>query len=177
MLIAAGEPLRIDMLGQPRAEPEIALVFGRDVPGVDARPADVLRAVESVHPAIEILDSRYAGYKFSLPDVIADNASGGRFVLGPPTSPADIPDLDLIGCVFSSDGAVRSTASGAATMGHPAIATAWLVRALATHGRGLRAGDIVLTGGLTAVVELSAGMAVTAVFDRIGAVTVDCVSG
>jgi 2-oxo-3-hexenedioate decarboxylase len=176
MALQPGEPLRLDSLGQPRAEPEIALVFGRDLAS-DATAADVLAAVESVHPAIEILDSRYAGYRFTLPDVIADNASGGRFVLGPPTAPADIPDLGLICCVFSVDGVVHSTAAGAATMGHPATATAWLVRELNGHGRGIGAGDVVLTGGLTAVIEIAASMVVEASFDRIGSVAVECLSG
>lgn len=174
MILAPGEGLQVDSLGQPRAEPEIAFILGRGLAGADSSPTDVLEAVDSVHPAIEILDSRYAGYRFTLPDVIADNTSGGRFVLGPGHALADIPDLGLLGCVFEADGTLRGTAAGAATMGHPALATAWLARGLAGRDRTLRAGDIVLTGGLTAVVELRAGMRVVASFDRIGSVTLEC---
>jgi 2-oxo-3-hexenedioate decarboxylase len=174
MVLPPGKPFEVASLGQPRAEPEIALIMGRDLDAADATAADVLPAIASVHAAVEILDSRYAGYKFTLPDVLADNASGGRFVIGPPVAPADIPDLGLLGCVFEQNGAVRAVAAGAATMGHPAAATAWLVRELSALGRGLRAGDIVLTGGLTAVAPLSAGDVVSATFDRLGSVRIEC---
>lgn len=175
MSLAIGEPFEVATLGQPRAEPEIALTMEHDIRGPDATAADVLRAVGSVHAAIEILDSRYLGYKFTLPDVIADNTSGGRFVIGPPVLLSAVPDMGLIGCVFEQDGTIRATAAGAATMGHPARATAWLVRELASTGRGLSAGDTVLTGGLTAVAPLSQGSTVTAAFDRLGSVRIECV--
>jgi 2-keto-4-pentenoate hydratase len=174
MALEPGEALLTGSLGQPRAEPEIAFTIARDLASPDTTQADVLSALASVHAAIEVLDSRYAGYKFTLPDVLADNASGGRFLLGPPVPPAAIPDLSLVGCVFELDGSVRATASGAATLGHPAAATAWLVRELARDGRGLRAGDIVLTGGLSAVAPLSPGSLVSASFDRLGRVSIEC---
>jgi 2-keto-4-pentenoate hydratase len=72
------------------------------------------------------------------------------------------------------NGDVTATAAGAAVSGHPAGAVAWLVRWLAARGRGLRAGDIVLSGGMTAVVPLAAGDVVSASFDRLGTVTLAC---
>jgi 2-keto-4-pentenoate hydratase len=175
MLHEAGDPLEVGLLGQPRAEPEVALTMGRDLAGPDVSEADVRLAIATVHAAIEVLDSRFAGYRFRLPDVIADNASAGRFVLGPPVPATHVPDLALVGCVLERGGAVLATAAGAAALGHPAAAVAWLVRALALSGRGLRAGDVVLTGGLTAVTWLEPGVVVRATFDRIGSVEVRCV--
>src|SRR5437016_354632 len=83
--------------------------------------------------AIEILDSRYLDYRFTLPDVIADNTSAGRFVIGAPVPPAGI-DLRLAGVVLERNGEVVATAAGAAALGHPAAAVAWLVRSLAAEG-------------------------------------------
>jgi 2-keto-4-pentenoate hydratase len=121
-------------------------------------------------PAIDVLDSRFAGYQFSLPDVIADNASAGAFVLGAPIQ-ADGIDLELVGCVFSRNGNIVDTAAGAETMGHPADAVAWLVQALAGRGRILPAGSIVLSGALTAASPIAAGDSYLAEFDRIGSVS------
>jgi 2-keto-4-pentenoate hydratase len=169
-----GVPLEVGTLGQPRAEPEIAFLMARDLEGVDVSAVAVLAATEAVFPALEILDSRYRDYRFTLPDVVADQTSAGRFVLGGSlTSPRGI-DLALTGCVFSRNGEVVATATGAAALGHPATAVAWLVRRLAASERGLRAGDIVLTGGLTAVAPLKPGDVVSATFDRLGTVTLAC---
>ena len=134
----------------------------------------MLAATEAVFPALEILDSRYRDYRFTLPDVVADQTSAGRFVLAGTLTSARGLDLALTGCVFSRNGDIVATAAGAAALGHPAAAVAWLVRRLAASGRGLRAGDIVLTGGLTAVVPLKRGDVVSATFDRLGTVTLAC---
>ena len=172
--IDPGVPFTVAALGQPRAEPEIAFLMARDLEGPGVTAAHVLAATEGVMPALEILDSRYDGYRFTLPDVVADQTSAGRFLLGGQlTSPRGF-DLRLTGCVLSKNGEVAATAAGAAVSGHPAGAVAWLVRWLAARGRGLRAGDIVLSGGMTAVVPLSAGDVVSAAFDRLGTVTLAC---
>lgn len=174
MALDVGVPLERASLVQPRAEPEVAFLIGDDLAGAGVGAAHVLAATRAVAPAIEILDSRYADYRFTLPDVVADNASSGRFVLGGVTAPPDGVDLRLVGCVLEKDGEVVATAAGAASLGHPAAAVAWLVRALARGGRGLRAGDVVLSGGLVAAIPIDAGEVVTARFDRLGTVEVGC---
>ena len=163
-----GRPLASDELIQPRAEPEIVFVIGRDLSGPAVTAADVLAATASVATGIEILDSRLGG-QVTVPDVIADNASAGRFLVGSPV-PLDGIDLRLIGVLLEHNGEVIATAAGAAALGHPASAVAWLVRSLAAEDEGLRAGDIVLSGGLTAAVPLAAGDVVVASFDRLGSV-------
>lgn len=174
MALDVGETLPRASLVQPRAEPEIAFLIGSDLEGPGVGAAQVLAATRAVAPAIEILDSRYPDYRFTLPDVVADNASSGRFVLGGSAVPPDAIDLRVVGCVFEKGGEVVATAAGAASLGHPAAAVAWLVRALAARGRGLRAGDVVLSGGLVGAVPIEAGDVVTARFDRLGTVEVVC---
>jgi 2-oxo-3-hexenedioate decarboxylase len=75
-----------------------------------------------------------------------------------------------VGCVLERGGRLLSTAAGAAALGHPAAAVAWLVRALARRDRGLLAGDLVLSGGLTEAVPVAQGEVVVASFDRLGTV-------
>jgi 2-oxo-3-hexenedioate decarboxylase len=158
---------------QPRGEPEIVLFVGRDLAGPAVTAADVLNAASAVAVGIEVLDSRYQDYRFTIPDVVADNASAGRYVVGTPVPVAGI-DLRLVGVVLEHNGVVAATASGAASLGHPAAAVAWLVRALAAHGEGLTAGQLVLTGGLTAAVPLVAGDTLVATVDRVGSVELAC---
>jgi 2-oxo-3-hexenedioate decarboxylase len=164
-----GEPLASGELIQPRAEPEIVFVMGRDLSGPAVTAADVLAATDSVAAGIEILDSRFLDYRFTMPDVIADNTSAGRFVVGAPVPPHGI-DLRLAGVVLEHNGEVVGTAAGAAALGHPAAAVAWLVRSLAAAGEGLRAGQVVLSGGLTAAVPLRPRDVVVASIDRLGSV-------
>jgi len=168
-----GEPLVTGGLIQPRAEPEIVFVLGRDLSGPAVTAADVLAATAGVATGIEILDSRFLDYRFTMPDVIADNTSAGRYVVGAPVPPEGI-DLRLAGVVLEHNGEVTATAAGAAALGHPAAAVAWLARSLAAAGEGLRAGQIVFSGGLTAAVPLRPGDVVVASIDRLGAVELAC---
>src|SRR5215472_3541770 len=88
-----GEPLVTAELIQPRAEPEIVFVMGRDLSG----PA--VTATDGVAAGIEILDSRFLDYRFTMADVIADNTSAGRYVVGAPV-PAEGIDLRLVGVIL-----------------------------------------------------------------------------
>jgi 2-keto-4-pentenoate hydratase len=159
---------------QPRCEPEIAFRLGTDLRGENATAEDVLAATEAVFPAIDVLDSRYAGYSFTLPDVAADNASGAGYLVGADGVDPSGFDLRLTGVVLSKNGELVATATGAEVLGHPAASVAWLVRALAARGRGLTAGQVVLSGALTAAVAVQPGDVITAEFDRLGALEVRC---
>jgi 2-keto-4-pentenoate hydratase len=172
-VLDVGESLTVDEHINPRAEPEIVFVMGHDLAGEHVTAIDVLRATSGVAAGIEIIDSRYRDYRFTMADVVADNSSAGRFVVGTPV-PADGIDLRLVGVVFEHRGQVVATASGAATLGHPAAAVAWLVRSLAAEGLGLAEGDVILSGGLTAAVAVSAGDVVVASIDRLGSVELAC---
>jgi 2-keto-4-pentenoate hydratase len=168
-----GAALDTETLIQPRAEPEIVLTLGRDLAGPHVTAAQVLAACSGVAVGLEILDSRYRDYKFTIADVVADNTSAGRYVTGAPVDPAGL-DLRLVGVLLEHNGEVVATAAGAAALGHPAAAAAWLVRALHEQDEGLRAGEIVFTGGLTAAVPLAPGDCVVATAARLGTVELAC---
>jgi 2-keto-4-pentenoate hydratase len=174
MQIDAGQVVHCDRYIQPRVEPEIAFLLGRDLEGPGVTATQVLAATEAVFGAIDVLDSRFAGYAFTFTDVVADNASSAGFVLGgTPLDPYGV-DLRLTGCVLEKNGALVSTAAGAAVMGHPAAAVAWLVRTLAARGRGLLAGQVVMAGALTEAIPIAPGDTVVATFDRLGSVEIAC---
>lgn len=174
MAIDVGQPLRCGRYIQPRCEPEIAFVLGSDLAGTHVTASGVLAATAAVHPAVDVLDSRYAGYSFTLSDVIADNASGAGFVIGgQATDPAGI-DLRLTGVTLEKNGDLVATAAGAAVLGHPAASVAWLVRALAARGHGLTAGQVVLSGALTEAVPVAPGDVIVARFDRLGTIELAC---
>jgi 2-keto-4-pentenoate hydratase len=154
----------------PRVEAEIALVLGWDLAGRDCTALDVARATAGATPAIEIVDSRIAGWRIKLADTIADLASSGAIVLGSAVVPVDGVDLRLAGMVFSRDGEVIATGAGAAALGSPLNATAWLVRTLAGLGESLRAGQFVMTGALHAAVDIAPGQRYRAEIDRLGPV-------
>ncbi|GAA4913002.1 4-oxalocrotonate decarboxylase [Actinomycetospora succinea] len=170
-----GEPLRTGELIQPRAEPEIVFILGRDLAGAHVTAADVLSATSGLAVGIEILDSRFRDYRFTMADVVADNTSAARFVVGTPVPPAGI-DVRLVGVLLEKNGELVATASGAASLGHPAAAVAWLVRRLAASGEGLAAGEVVLSGGLTAATPVVAGDVVAVTIDRLGTVELACSS-
>ena len=168
-----GEPLQVDQHIAPRCEPEVVLVMGRDLAGPHVTTADVLAATAAVAVGIEVLDSRFTDYRFTMPDVVADNTSAGRYLVGSLVEVGGI-DLRRVGVVLEHRGEVVATASGAAALGHPASAVAWLVRSLHADGEGLTAGEIVLSGGLTAAVPVVAGDSVVVTIDRLGALELAC---
>ncbi|HEY0400766.1 MAG TPA: fumarylacetoacetate hydrolase family protein [Blastococcus sp.] len=172
MISTYGVPVQFDRFIHPRVESEIAFLLARDIEA-PATVTSVLAATEVVFGAVDVLDSRYESFQFTLPDVVADNASAGAFYLGPVARrPDDLVDLRLLGCVVRVDGDVVMTAAGAAVMGHPAASVAWLANQLAAEGEGLRAGQLVFSGGVTAPVPVVPGGSVTFEFDGLGAIEV-----
>jgi 2-oxo-3-hexenedioate decarboxylase len=172
MIATYGEPVQFDRFIHPRVESEIAFLLARDIEA-PATVTSVLAATEVVFGAVDVLDSRYESFQFTLTDVVADNASAGAFYLGPVARrPDDLVDLRLLGCVVRVDGDVVMTAAGAAVMGHPAASVAWLANQLAAEGEALRAGQLVFSGGVTAPVPVVAGGTVTFEFDGLGAIEV-----
>jgi 2-oxo-3-hexenedioate decarboxylase len=170
MALTSGSTLALGDLIHPRVEPEVAFVLNAPVEGPNATASDVLAATAYVCAALDVIDSRYEGFSFKHVDAIADNASSAAFALGNDLV-APTMDLALAGCVLEVDGAVADSATGAAVMGHPATAVAFMANALAAGGRRLEAGWVVLSGGLTAPVPMAPGRTVTATIAGIGSVT------
>ncbi|SEG98407.1 2-keto-4-pentenoate hydratase [Nonomuraea solani] len=165
-----GSPIPVERFLQPRAEAEVALVFGRDLVGGPFTMADVVRAVEFALPAIEIADSRIADWDITLADTIADNASSGAFVLGGSPMPLLGLDLRAAGMTMTRGGEEVSTGSGELCMGNPLNAAVWLATALGRTERALRAGDVVLTGALGPIVPVAPGDVFEARIEGLGSV-------
>lgn len=169
-MLLDGPAVALDVLIHPKVEPEIAFLLDRDLVGPTTTAVHVIAATAAVVLCLEIVDSRYEAFLFRAADNVADNSSAARLVLGSRLVEPRTVDLAEIGVVFSADGQVVATAAGAAVDGHPAAAVAWLVRHLARRGEGLRAGDIVISGGLTAPVDLRPGTVVHVEAARFGEV-------
>lgn len=157
---------------QPRCEGELAFLLKRDLVGPGVTVSDVLLATEAILPALEIVDSRVKDWKIKLIDTVADNASSGMLVLGNALHGVDGLDLRLLGMVFEKNGEILSTGAGAAVLGHPASAVAWLANKLHEFGMPLKAGEIVLSGAVTAASPVAPGDFFQAEFDRLGSVAV-----
>jgi len=168
MQVVDGGSLDAGRTIQPKAEAEIAFVLGADLPGPDTSVAEVAAAVATVHAAIEIVDSRIADWKITFADTVADNGSSAFFVLSEKGLP--LPGLDLEGAAMEMDvgGETASTGVGAAALGNPLNAAAWLAQTLARRGEPLQAGDILLAGALGPMVALAPGDHVEARIAGIG---------
>jgi 2-keto-4-pentenoate hydratase len=169
MQIEDGGTLAASLVLQPKAEAEIALIMGRDLPNPAATAEDVFAAADCALAAIEIVDSRIADWKITFADTVADNGSSAFFVLGRERHKLAGLDLYTAGMAMTVNGAIVSVGSGAACLGHPLNAAAWLARTLAANGAGLRAGDIVLTGALGPMATLVPGDMVRAQVGGLGA--------
>jgi 2-oxo-3-hexenedioate decarboxylase len=165
MLCEDGGAIRFGRYVHPRAEPEIAFLLRKELFG-PVTPLAAFDAVEAVAPALEIIDSRYENFKFSLPDVIADNASSAGFVVGPWNSRETT--IDNLGMVLSVDGRPREFGSSAAILGHPLRSLVAAARLVAEGGEVLEAGSIVLAGGATAAIALAPGQHVSLEVQALG---------
>ncbi|WP_239481984.1 2-oxopent-4-enoate hydratase [Pseudomonas insulae] len=157
MVVEQGAAVPIGTLIQPKAEGEIAFVLKHDLAGPGITVADVLRATEGVMACFEIVDSRIRNWKIQIQDTVADNASCGVFVLGDRLVDPRQLDLTTTGMVLEKNGKVVGTGAGAASMGSPAIAVAWLANTLGRLGMRLKAGEVILSGALSAMVPVVAG--------------------
>lgn len=172
MVVENGSAVPKKKLLQPKVEAEIAFILKEDLKGPNVTTLDVLQATDYVVPAIEIVDSRIQDWKIQLPDTIADNASSAFYVLGGKPKKIEEVDLELLGMVLKKNGEVVNTGVGAAALGHPAHCVAWLANRLADFDISLRAGEVILSGALSAAVEATEGDSFTARFAHLGEVTV-----
>lgn len=175
MQIADGGIVQAGRLLQPRAEAEIALVLGRDVDDLNADEDAIAAAVDYAVAAIEIVDSRIADWNISFADTVADNGSAAHFVLGREKRKLSGLDLYTCGMALEFGGKVVSVGAGAACLGHPLKAAAWLGRTLSARGQPLRAGDIVLTGALGPMAPIVPGLNVRAQIGGVGSVAFSAV--
>lgn len=172
MMFVEGEAILIDQYIQPKVEFEIAFVLKKDLKGPNVTVLDVIEATDYIVPAIEIIDSRIEDWQIQFEDTVADNgSSAGAVIGGKPTSLENI-DLAHIGMVVYKNGEYLDSAAGASVLGNPLRAVAWLANSLGKYDVSLKAGEVVLSGALTAAVPIEANDAFTAAFDHIGSVSV-----
>ena len=157
MVYNEGQAIPMSRLIQPKAEGEIAFVLKKTLQGPGVTAADVLAATEGVMACFEIVDSRIQDWTIKIQDTVADNASCGVFVLGDRL--VDVRDVDLgtCGMVLEKNGDIVATGAGAAALGHPANAVAWLANTLGARGIALEAGEVILSGSLGIMVPVQAG--------------------
>ncbi len=155
----------------PRIEAEIAFVLGRDLDGPDLTMSDILGAVEYIVPALEIVDSRVQDWDIGITDTIADNASGGPYILGTERRLLDGLERRTCGMVMENQAGPVSFGTGAACLGNPLNACLWLARKMTEFNTPLQEGDQVLSGALGPMVSVSAGDSYHARIGNIGSVS------
>jgi len=166
-----GDVIPMGALLQPRAEVEVAFVLDADLDEVPD-DATLRAAVAYACAAIEIVDSRVRDWDITITDTVADNASSGAFVLGRTRrSLAEFAPKDVTMSLDDDGGRELSTGTGAACLGDPLAALAWLARTAIAYGAPLRAGDIILSGALGPLAAVQPGQTLTASISSLGTVT------
>ena len=170
MAVGDGEEIALSRTLQPKVEAEIALVLERDLTQEKHTFADIISATAYAVAAIEVVGSRIANWEIKLADTIADNASSGLFVLG--SRPVPLRDLDLVNCAMTMEraGLQVSAGTGAACLGNPLNAAAWLADVMVKMGAPLRAGDVLMSGALGPMVAVNPGDRFVARIDGLGEV-------
>lgn len=168
-----GGTIRLADLVHPRLEAEFAFRMAVPLAGPGVSPSDALAAVEAVIPAFEVIDSHTEGWAMGAAELVSDNCVQAGYVLGDPIPYDGSVDLSEVGITFARNGGEESCeGSGKTPLGHPANVLAWLANWLAEHGRGLAAGDVVLSGSAACVYEAHAGDSFEADFKGLGKVAV-----
>jgi len=167
MQLEEGSTVERSRFVHPRVEPELAFLLKKPLAG-NVTGAEALAAVEAIAPALEVIDSRYQNFKFTLPEVIADNASSSGFVVGGWHSPAT--DFRNLGLVMSIDGRAVQVGSTAALLGDPLRSLVAAARVSAAAGEPLEAGWIVLAGGATPAEWINPGQHIAMRMQGLGSV-------
>jgi 2-keto-4-pentenoate hydratase len=133
---------------------------------------EIAECIDVAAVAIEIVDSRIAGWDISIVDTVADNASSGMFVVSDHRVP--LGEVDVFGAEMSMtrNGELVSAGNGSACLGHPLNAVLWLARAAASLGQPLQAGELILSGALGPLVSVEPGDSVHADITGLGPVAV-----
>jgi 2-keto-4-pentenoate hydratase len=155
----------------PRVEPEVAFLLGAPLRGPHVTVADVYAATEAVAVALEIVDSRIVDWKLTLPDTVADNASSGAVALGGWVPWGDALALPRAVAVLDLNGTEIDSGTGAAVMGDPAAAVAWLANALASFGTEIDAGQFVMSGSFTSAAFVRPGDRAATTISGLGTVS------
>lgn len=155
---------------QPKIEAEIAFVLKKELTGGHCTEKDVWKATDYVVAAFEIVDSRVQDWKIKLPDTVADNASSGRYILGEKKLRLEEVDLAAVQMELYQNGTLANKGTGAAVLGDPCRAVAWLANRLWSYGVTLNKGEVILSGAFSAAPAAQKGDKFQAVFSGFGTV-------
>ena len=170
MVMCDSEEVALSRVMQPRVEAEVALVLDKDLKKKDISISELISAVAYALPAIEIVGSRIANWNINIQDTIADNASGGLFVLGNEPKKLEGLDLRLAGMVMERRGEQVSLGAGAACLGNPLNAALWLARTMVQIGAPLKGGDVIMSGALGPMAGVAAGDVIEVRISGLGSV-------
>lgn len=170
-VLSSGAEIAAARFVKPGVEAEIAFVMKQDLAGPGVTAARALLAVEGALPALELIDFRHGGKAVGT-DVVADGVYAKAIVLGGALTPVTGIDLALEGLVYEHSGTMVATATAAEVMGTPLNSLAWIANHLGGRGLGLRAGDVVMTGSVSKILQPKAGDTVRATYTRLGSVSV-----
>ncbi len=161
------EELDMSTFIHPRAEPEIAFRLSKDV-DVILNKDNAFDYIDGVAVAIEIIDSRYENFKFSLEDVVADNCSSSGFIIGEWVKPQEVNNLEMS---LSLDGEVVQAGNSNAILGDPMESLFAASRLAMENGENLLEGYVVLAGAATPAMYIKPGQTISAIADGLGDVS------
>jgi 2-keto-4-pentenoate hydratase len=164
--------IQIDSMISPKVEAEIGFVLAEDLVGPNVTFLDVMMATKFVVPTIEVIDSRVKDWNIKLVDTVADNGSSAKVIVGNKQSTLESLDLRTNSMVLYKNNELIATGAGAAALGHPAHAIAWLANKLHEFGITLKKDELILPGALSGAVEVNVNDKIVADFGAIGSVTV-----
>ena len=156
----------------PRIEAEIVFVLGERLEGPGVTVTAARAAIAGAVAGVEIIDSRIVDWRIRLADTVADLASHGALAVSSKVVPLDGFDARFLGVTLTRNGEVVDTGAGAAALGDPVAVVAWLANVLGKEGVSLEPGQLVMTGGLHAAVQMNEGDVFRAEFDRLGPIPV-----
>ncbi|UDY23679.1 2-keto-4-pentenoate hydratase [Nocardioides sp. Kera G14] len=171
MAFTDGDTIPFAKVLQPKAEAEVAFVLRADLADGELDYDQVKGAIDYGVAAIEVCGSRVADWDISFGDTVADNASSGVYVLG--TERKTLEEFTPVDVSMSMeiDGVQVSTGSGAACLGDPVNAVAWLARYARDFGEPLRAGQVLLSGALGPMAPITPGARVDVTISGLGTVS------
>jgi 2-oxo-3-hexenedioate decarboxylase len=172
MKIEDGATFSLGKSIHPKIEPEVAFMIKREIRGIPTQQ-EALDACSAVFPAMEILDSRFVGFKyFSLPDVVADNSSSAYFITGSKMFDPHSSDWSNLKMVMEVNGKPVQEGNSSEISGHPVNSIIQLCELLTERGLTLPAGSIVLAGAATQAVTLVSGDKIKLTVQKLGSVSV-----
>tara|TARA_R110002111_G_C5987366_1_gene371690 strand:+ start:1030 stop:1821 length:792 start_codon:yes stop_codon:yes gene_type:complete len=167
----AGQELNYRDFIAPRAEIEVAMVFAHELTDPELDRSQLIAALQTVVPALEVCDSAIAGWPTTIFDAVADNLSSGAYVLGNQQNVPGALDLSQLIATLEINGEPVAEGNTGSAMGDPLEACLWLVRDRLKQGISIKTGDIILTGALTGLHPIAAGDQLTLRMGELGEVS------